>query len=34
VQVGGIQFVLPVVVALISIGATTVRWRGLEIGNA
>ncbi|MFV5995790.1 ABC transporter permease [Streptomyces sp. NPDC056231] len=34
IQVGGIQFVLPVVVALISVGATTKRWRGRELGNA
>ncbi|MFJ6215675.1 ABC transporter permease [Streptomyces sp. NPDC092296] len=34
IQVGGMQFALPVVVALISVGATAVRWRGLELGNA
>ncbi|MGP3989323.1 ABC transporter permease [Streptomyces sp. 3N207] len=33
-QVAGVQLVLPVAVALISIVATTMRWRSLELGNA
>lgn len=34
IQVRKLQFVLPVVVALISVGGTMKRWRGLELGNA
>ncbi|MGP3974385.1 ABC transporter permease [Streptomyces sp. 8N114] len=34
IHVAGIQLVLPVAVAVISIVATTMRWRRLELGNA
>jgi ABC-2 type transport system permease protein len=34
IHIAGSRLVLPVVVALISIVATTVRWRSLELGNA
>lgn len=34
IRITGIQLVLPVAVALLSIVATTVRWRRLELGNA
>lgn len=34
IQVAGAQLVLPVAVSLISVVATTRRWRSLELGNA
>lgn len=32
-QVAGVRLVLPVTVALMSVAATTMRWRRLELGN-